>query len=124
VSESLAIGNGARARATSPVGVACLALLTVAAAYALAAAPALAGQQPLLRAPATWLAAPLGARPAHQDALAAAGQLADQAAHALASAPLAAAPEPVGALRLTSAPLALIILIPALLVAVALALAR
>jgi hypothetical protein len=104
------------------MGVACLALLTVAAAYALSAAPLLATGQPLLRAPATWLAAPLGARAAHQDALAI-RQHAEQAAHVLVAAPLGSAPEPVGALRLTTAPLALI-RSPALLVAIALALAR
>jgi hypothetical protein len=124
VSESLAIGGSGRPRATSPVGVACLALLTVAAAYALSAAPALATGQTLLRAPASWLAAPLGARAAHADALTSGAQHAKPSAHGLATAPLAAAREPAGALRLTTAPLALIILIAALLVAVALALAR
>jgi hypothetical protein len=125
VSDGLATSGKPRLRATSAVGVACLALLTVAAAYALAAAPALATGQTLLRAPASWLVAPLGARPSHQGALASsAASHADRSARAIATAPLTAAREPAGAAQFTAAPQALVALIPALLVAVALALAR
>jgi hypothetical protein len=125
VSDGLATSGNPRLRATSPVGVACLALLTVAAAYALAAAPALATGQALLRAPASWLVAPLGARPVHQDGLATgAARYAEASVHALAASPVTAARESAGAPLPVAAPQAIVILVPALLVAVALALAH
>jgi hypothetical protein len=126
VSDGLATSGTLRPRATPYVEVACLALLTVAAAYALAAAPALTTGQALLRTPASWLMTPLGARQTHQDSLATAVSHRSEhpAAHLLAAAPTVAAPEEIGALRAFAAPHAIAMLVPALLIAVALALAH
>jgi hypothetical protein len=70
--------------------------------------------------------APLGARQTHQDSLATAvSQRSERpAAHLLAAAPTVAAPEEIGALRAFAARHAIAILVPALLIAVALALAH
>ncbi|HEV2235308.1 MAG TPA: hypothetical protein VGR57_01490 [Ktedonobacterales bacterium] len=128
MSESLTVSGTSgtlRPRATPYARVACLALLTVAAAYALAAAPALATGQALLGSPNAWLVAPLGAQQAHQDSLAATTQHAElPAAHVLSPAPALAAPESLGAALALATSRAVALLIPALLIAVALALAH
>lgn len=126
MSESLVTTGGLRARGTPYVRVACLAVLTVAAAYALAATPVLVVGQSLSGTPAAWLMAPLGARQAHQDSLATAvSQRAEQpAAHVLAIMPAQGAPAAVGALSAFAAPQVIATLVPALLIAVALALAH
>jgi hypothetical protein len=123
VSESLITNGSLRARGTPYVRVACLAVLTVAAAYALAATPALAVGQSLSRAPAAWLMAPLGARQAHQNALATAVSPRSErpAAHVLAIVPAQGAPAAAGALWAFAAPQVIAMFVAALLIAVALA---